>query len=70
MAAASPVEEPTKAILANFKAMGFSSGAILQRERVEMQFKVNGGNADDFIPALKQVQIAGGLVFRRRLQLN
>jgi hypothetical protein len=54
MAAVPPVDEPTKAILAIFKAMGFSSGAILQREQVEMQFKVNGGNADDFIPALKQ----------------
>jgi hypothetical protein len=48
------VEEPAKAILAIFKAMGFGSGAILQRDQVEMQFNVNGGNADDFIPALKQ----------------
>jgi hypothetical protein len=41
-------EESAGGILAIFKVMGFRSGAILQRDQVQMQFTVNGGNTAEF----------------------
>lgn len=41
-------QESARVILAIFKVMGFHSGAILQKDQVQLQFTVNGGNAADF----------------------
>jgi hypothetical protein len=53
MATASSPEESAKVILTIFKVMGFRSGAILQRDQVQMQFTVNGGTAADFTTGLQ-----------------
>ena len=41
-------EKSAEGILTIFKVMGFKSGAILQRDQVQMQFTVNGGKTADF----------------------
>jgi len=46
-------KESAEVILTIFKVMGFRSGAILQRDQVQMQFTVNGGNAADFASGLQ-----------------
>lgn len=46
-------QEFAKVILTIFKVMGFRSGAVLEKDPVQMQFSVNGGKAADFTSGLK-----------------
>jgi hypothetical protein len=53
MPTVSTPEGAAEVILSIFKVMGFRSGAILQRDQVQMQFTVNGGKAADFSAGLQ-----------------
>jgi hypothetical protein len=46
-------EESAKVILTIFKVMGFRSGAILERDQVQMQFSVDGRKTADFTSGLQ-----------------
>jgi len=46
-------EESAEDILTIFKVMGFRSGAALQKDQVQMQFNINGGNIAGFSAGLQ-----------------